>query len=252
MLDIPREGDAKTWVFCRAIFGFFSFSFSFISIYLMPLSIAMVLYFTQPISAAVVNFLLGNERLALLEIISIFSAMVGVVILTNPSTIIPQQYLAQQVTVADKDNTEYPFYNYGIVSALMGSVFSGFAYFSMRRLGTRVNPTINTFYFATSSCVLSFITFSVVPGQRIFSQIDWESVGLLILTGLLGWIAQEGVAKALQTEKAGRAASLNYLQVVIAFLADTIFFKRESSWTDYLGSTLILLFTLINSLRKCF
>lgn len=82
---------------------------------------------------------------------------------------------------------------------------------------------------------------------------DFKSFGLLFATGIFGWLAQECVSKALQTEKAGRAASLNYLQVVVAFIFDiTVFGRDASSWTDWLGSTLILIFTLLNSVRKCF
>ena len=88
LIDIPNAKLGK-WVFLRAFFGFGSFTFQFIAIFLMPLSIAMVLYFTQPISAAVVNFILNGEKLAPLEIISIFSAMLGVIILTIPQMIIP-------------------------------------------------------------------------------------------------------------------------------------------------------------------
>jgi drug/metabolite transporter (DMT)-like permease len=55
----------------------------------MPLSIAMVLYFTQPISAALVNFFLSRESLSKIEILSIISAMFGVIVLTSPSTLIP-------------------------------------------------------------------------------------------------------------------------------------------------------------------
>jgi len=38
----------------------------------------------------------------------------------------------------------------------------------------------------------------------------WHT-GLLLLTGLCGWLAQEGVSKAISVEKAGRVAVLNYL-----------------------------------------
>jgi len=51
----------------------------------------------------------------------------------------------------------------------------------------------------------------VAPEQYLASKIDLISFCLLLATGIFGWLAQEGVAKALQTEKAGRAASLNYL-----------------------------------------
>jgi len=38
--------EVSKWVFLRAFCGFFAFSFQFIGIFLMPLSIAIVLYFT--------------------------------------------------------------------------------------------------------------------------------------------------------------------------------------------------------------
>lgn len=83
VLDIPTKNKGK-WVFLRAFFGFFSQACQFIGIYMLPLSISMVLYFTQPISAAVLNYILNKEKLNSLEILSIFSAMLGVIVLTVP------------------------------------------------------------------------------------------------------------------------------------------------------------------------
>lgn len=82
LLDIPEE--KSHYILLRSIFGMFSFSFQFVGIYMLPLSIAVVLYFTQPISASVVNFIFNKETLSKLEIMSIFSAMLGVIILTSP------------------------------------------------------------------------------------------------------------------------------------------------------------------------
>jgi drug/metabolite transporter (DMT)-like permease len=99
---------------------------------------------------------------------------------------------------------------------------------------------------------MTFLIFSVAPEQYLASKIDLISFSLLLATGIFGWLAQEGVAKALQTEKAGRAASLNYLQVVVGFIVDICVFSRGVTWTDWLGSSLILIFTFINSIKKCF
>lgn len=128
----------------------------------MPLSIAIVLYFTQPISAAVVNFVLGGEKLGRIEVLSIFSAMIGVIILTTPSTIFPWIDHEKQSSV--KDQKDYPYYYAGVFFTLMGSLSSGFAYFTMRKIGTKLSSTITTFYFGLSSSVFSFIVFSIAPG----------------------------------------------------------------------------------------
>lgn len=134
----------------------------------------------------------------------------------------------------------------------MGSLASGFAYLTMRKLGENVNSAITTFYFGIFSGITSFITFAIAPKQTMSAEISFFELGLLLAIGIFGWIAQEGVSKALQTEKAGRAASLNYLQVVVACIADISFFQRSIAWTDCLGAALILIFTLINSIKKCF
>ncbi len=57
----------------------------FAAIYMLPFSLAMILIFTAPISTAIVNFCFGNERLNVFEYLSIIFAMLGVVLMTNPS-----------------------------------------------------------------------------------------------------------------------------------------------------------------------
>ena len=80
LTGVPRE--KAWWVFSRAFFGVTSAMFCFAGIYLMPLSLAVVLYYTQPISASVINLIFNNEPLSVLQVISILSAMLGVVMLT--------------------------------------------------------------------------------------------------------------------------------------------------------------------------
>jgi len=50
-------------MFWRALFGSLAFLFELGAIYLMPISLAMVLYFTQPIFAAFFGYLFNKERL---------------------------------------------------------------------------------------------------------------------------------------------------------------------------------------------
>ncbi len=71
----------------------------------------------------------------------------------------------------------------------MGSLFSGFAYYSMRKIGTSVNATITTFFFGVFSAIGSFIMFAVAPGQELKQPIDALSFMLLVGTGMFGWLA---------------------------------------------------------------
>ena len=51
----------------------------------MPLSLAIVLYFTQPISAIIIAGVFNGEKLNNMQVVSVGAAMLGVIMLTNPS-----------------------------------------------------------------------------------------------------------------------------------------------------------------------
>jgi drug/metabolite transporter (DMT)-like permease len=61
----------------------------YIAIDHLPMSLAVTVYYTQPIIVAIICFFILGERLGKIEILSIFSAMFGVVLLTRPELIMP-------------------------------------------------------------------------------------------------------------------------------------------------------------------
>ena len=101
---------------------------------------------------------MAGEKLACLDTISIFSAMLGVVVLAQPQILIPG------IETRD-DSAGYPYYYLGVFFSLSGSVISGFAYYTMRKAGGQVNATVTTFYFGVFSSVASFIAYSLAPNQ---------------------------------------------------------------------------------------
>lgn len=59
----------------------------FLAIFMLPFSLAMVLNFTQPIAATALNFIFLGEKLGYFEYAAILFAMLGVVIMTNPTVV---------------------------------------------------------------------------------------------------------------------------------------------------------------------
>ena len=57
-------------------------------------------------------------------------------------------------------------------------------------------------------------------------------------------------AKAVGMAPACQMAPINYWQVVMAWLADLLIIGTEVTWTDFLGTFLILFFTIISTLQK--
>ena len=64
LAGVPR--DKAWWVLLRAVGGVTSAMFCFAGIYLMPLSLAVVLYYTQPISSSLLALIFNNEPLSCL------------------------------------------------------------------------------------------------------------------------------------------------------------------------------------------
>jgi drug/metabolite transporter (DMT)-like permease len=57
---------------------------------------------------------------------------------------------------------------------------------------------------------------------------------------------------ALRYEKAGRITSINYMVIVYSFIIDALVFNVDIKWTDILGATFIIFFTIVNTVISCF
>ena len=79
--------------------------------------------------------------------------------------------------------------------ALGGSFASGFAYFTMRKLGTQISPVVTTFYFGLFSLPAYLLT-SVCMMERWEGPIDPKAALFCLGVGIFGWLAQEFVQKA--------------------------------------------------------
>ena len=158
LTNIPK--DKAWWMFFRASCGVGSGMLCFAAIYLMPLSLAVVLYYTQPISAAVLSFVFNREPLNFLQIFSILSAMLGVVLVTKPSLL-----LSSIDDDSDVSRDNYPYFYLGVTFALSASIISGFAYLAMRKIGDSVHPVTQTFLFGVLNVQSCFAIFAFAQGE---------------------------------------------------------------------------------------
>ena len=110
--------------------------------------------------------------------------MVGVVMLTHPSLLIPS--IADEQSIYSRE--DYPNFNWGVVATLSASIMSGFAYLSMRKIGMSVHPVTNTFYFGVLN-VQSCFFLMIVLKEPVPEPLTLSTFGLLAAVGLTGWIA---------------------------------------------------------------
>eukprot|EP00347_Sterkiella_histriomuscorum_P011188 403373411 len=244
VIDIPNG----TWKFVllRGIFGFCSATSFFLAIDYLNLSMAVSLYFTSPILTALICYMVLGEKLGKLEIIGIFSAMFGVILLTQPEAIFPTNGFKSKMVHQPIDHKFY----LGVFFAIFGSLNNAFVFLVCRKIGKDLHQSIHPFYFALMTSIGATLALSFSNLQSY--PLTKSDFILLSLCGICSWIQQEGQSISLQHEKAGRSASINYLVVFLSFIFDVLIFGETVKGTDIAGAIFIIFFTLLNAVLKCY
>jgi drug/metabolite transporter (DMT)-like permease len=169
---------------------------------MLPLSLAMVLFWTQPISAIILSRIFMGETLSNMQVFSVGAAMFGVVLLTNP----------QLFTGGDSliEFEKYPHFEVGVCLSLLGSLTTGAAYMMIRKMGTDVHSYLSPMYFGVFSTITVHVLMQAI-GDPLNEPYSAYGLFLLFLIGICMLFGQIFVSKSMQIEKAGRAAPINYL-----------------------------------------
>jgi drug/metabolite transporter (DMT)-like permease len=148
------------------------------------------------------------------------------------------------------DFEKYPSFYLGVAVSLAGSIISGFAWLMTRKLGNKVSAVQNVLYFGCYCILLIHLIQIVVRDPMcVYGVREWT---LMIAMGMSGWVGQHFLTLALQGTAIAKVAPINYLQVVIAWLADVFLFGHEATFVELLGTFCIVFFTFLNSVQKGF
>ena len=88
-----------------------------------------------------------GEKLAKLEVVSIFSSLFGVILLTKPELIFSQ--MKNDVPLQDDYN-----YTTGIFLSFVGAISGALAYLYCRMIGKTLHPSVHPFYFAITTAIV--------------------------------------------------------------------------------------------------
>jgi drug/metabolite transporter (DMT)-like permease len=129
-----------------------------------------------------------------------------------------------------------------VAVALCAAILSSVAYTTVRGLRETDDPLVVVFYFplvATPAAVPFMITKAVWP-----TPFEWL---LLVGVGVVTQIGQIFLTKGLHRERAGRATSMSYIQVVFAATWGLLFFHEVPNSLSIVGAVLILCGMLVVS-----
>lgn len=193
----------------------------------LPLGDATVIQYTNPAFTGLFAVWVLGEAMTAGELACMLVSLAGVVLIARPS------FLFGAAT------SRLPLLAVGI--ALAGAVFSGAAYTVVRKLGATEPPLVIVFYFALVSVAGSLPLLGA--GALWPTPREWL---LLLGVGVSTQVAQLYMTRGLGMERAGRAMSVAYVQVLFATLWGVIFFdERPDAWAAagallVLGSTYVL------------
>ncbi len=223
-----RRGSLRTPAFglllLRGSVGFVALTCFYYAVVQLPLAEATVIHFTNPVFTAVLAVPLLREPLRPSEALLALAGLVGVVLVARPSLLF---------------GLASPLPPLGVASALAASLLAALAYILIRLLRD-IDADLIVFYFAAVSVALSlpFVAAApVLPCGR-----DWL---LLLGIGLATWGGQMGLTLGLKRERAGKATSVGYLQIVFATIWGALVFGELPGTLTLLGAGVIVGSTLL-------
>ena len=208
------KGNSTRVLLLRGLTGTLAFFFLLKSIIMIPLSNAMVLFYTFPLFASFFSLLLLKEALTKLEIMFIILGMIGIYILINPSA---------------------STYSIGHICGLLAGCFAGLTVVLIRKLGKTNGPLIIYFYFCIVGSMISWPFFIMT-----FKLPDFKQSFLLVLLAVIFLIGQTLMNQGFKFCKASEGGVILMSEVIFTGIAGVVFFNDTLSLNFLAGAFLII------------
>lgn len=224
-------GNNKKWLLVRGFAGMIALTLFFYTILNIPLVVASILQYLSPIFTVIFALILLRERIKVLQWFFIAMAFSGVVVIGYDKLINPE--LGEQISLLQM----------GL--AILSAAFSGIAYVAIIKLKSTDSPINIVIYFPMIAIpvmvFLCFFDFTMPIG------IEWL---ILLIIGIFTQIAQVMMTKAFHEGPTAVVAPFQYLGAIYAFLIGLFIFDEKLSFVVYIGTGLILVGVVFNSLLR--
>jgi drug/metabolite transporter (DMT)-like permease len=221
---ISFRGNERGILLVRGVLGFVGLTCFYYAVIRLPLADATVFHFTNPVFTALVAAVVLGEHVGLLEAGLVLLSLGGVVMVARPAFLFGSEAALDPVAV---------------LVGLTGALFAAGAYVSVRRLRNEV-PMVVVFYFAAVSTALSLpmVVFDpMLPSPRMLL--------VLLGVGLATHLGQIFITLGYRAERAGRASSIGYLQIVFAAGWGWLMFGHVPDPWTWAGAGVIVLSTAL-------
>ena len=211
----PFRGHNLRLLILRGCTGSAAFVCLVTGLRLLPISTALVIFYSFPVFSAVFSFLIYGEKIGRLEVICMFAVLLGVGILFDFQ-------LEGGV--------------FGQLMALAGGIFAGLTVTLIRTLREKNGPVVIYLYFCTMGALVTlpkFIQQPVVPATAV----EWAMVlGIVFISVTSQLLMNQGFFYCRGWEGGVFMSS----EVVFTTIVGIVFLNDPVSWRFWLGGCLVL------------
>jgi drug/metabolite transporter (DMT)-like permease len=219
-LGISPWGHRRDLLFLRGFFGFTALSCFYFALTRLPLADATIIQYTNPLIVAALASAILGERLGRRDWTAMALGLAGVIAIVQPPFLVGGP-------------SRLPLFEVAIAST--GAFASACAYVTVRKLGETEDPLVVVFWFPLVSLPIALpwgISTGYIPNM--------QELAILIGVGICVQVAQIRLTQGLKLEKAGRAMSMTYLQVIFATIWGIAFFNEWLNGLAALGGVSVL------------
>ena len=222
----PYKGHNIRLLIIRGCTGCTAFLCIVTAIRLLPVSTALVIFYSYPAFAAVFSFIIYKERIAMLEIVCITAVLVGVGILFDFQ-------LAGGV--------------FGQVFALVGAAFAGLTVTLIRSLREKNGPVIIYLYFCTMGVLVTapmFAKHPVLPS----TPVEWAMIlGIILVSVTAQLLMNQGFFYC----RAWEGGVFMSSEVVFTAAVGILLLGDPAPWRFWVGGLVILISVIaLNRLKS--
>jgi drug/metabolite transporter (DMT)-like permease len=211
-------GRRRGQLFVRGLVGSLGLFCVFAALMRLPLAVATVIQYLNPLFTALLAWPLLGERFGWGLLPALLTGWLGVVLIAGP---------------AGGGAAGLPLG--GVLIALVGALLSALAYVQVRELGRSEHPLVIVFWFPLVSVPLSLPLVLLDPVAPTPVELLW-----LLAVGLFTQLGQLGLTRGLTGLPAARATTIGYAQVPFAALGGWWLFGEPFDARRMLGALLVL------------
>jgi len=234
-LDLARRGvalrGADMWsLLLRGMVGFVALGCFYFAVVHIPLAEATVIHFTNPLFTTLVAAVFLGERARPRELVLTALGLIGVAVMVRPSGLLGLGAAPLPLVPVAA----------GLAAALLAAV----AYVLVRHL-RRHDYMLIVFYFAGLTSLLAF--------PLMLPSFVWPRGGewpMLLAVGLTTLFGQIFLTLGLQRERAGRATTIGYVQIVFATVWGALVFGDLPQPATLVGAAIVVATTIILARRR--